>query len=442
MNITDPGFILLLLPTFAAFYYCCPKRFRTAAICLISGVGVFLLEPSSAFWILASVFFDAAASLFVERTGNKSAVSYTFYLLAMIKDVSVIVFFGIMRPLISDILPSASLLVVHFTLLCSLVAVRRKRVEFSSPLLFFANAVTLGRLPFGPAADPERLLPTLKEPQCSFKKVGEGIFLVIFGCAKRILLSEQLFALYKTLMRIPEAQMSVASAWLAALCPAMGICFVFSAYSDIAQGIGMIFGIDVPRMAYYPFQAKGVRESVYRLNMSLEDSVGRLIFSSFSRESRSLSSVIASLATPFALAVLIGLGEGTLLWALWLSVAVGVDMLIQEKVKLPPMLLRLSALVFTLPAYSLLTGTASQRLAVLTTMFGLSGGAFIDSTFFYHITSNIALLICSVLLCSSLLSTLLLMLRKKSERLWWGISFASSVPIMVVTASFMIRNVR
>jgi len=442
LNLTDPGFVLLLLPAAAALYYCCPKKLRTLAICFISAAGVIIIEPVFGAAILASAVFDSVTSVCLDKKGSDSPLSATFYLLSMVKDTAAIIIFGVVRPLFAGEAASPAILIAHFTLICALAAQKRGRVAFSSPFVFFGHAVMLGHLPFGPTADPARTVPTLKTPECSYKKVGEGILLIIFGCAKRVLLAEQLFALYKTLLRIPTAQMSVASAWLAALCPAMGICFVFSAYSDIAQGIGMIFGVDIPRMAYYPFQAKGVRESVYRLNMALEDSIGNLIFPGWQRDSREYSSLSVSILTPFALAIVIGASFDSLLWACWLSSATAIDWLIQRKFRIPSILLRLSSLIVTVPAYSLLTGSSLQKASVLATMFGFGGAPLVNDSFVYQVVSNVLLLVISVVLCSSLISTLLLWIRRRRPEIWWIATVISSVPILVVTVSFMIRNVR
>lgn len=442
MNLTDPGFVILLLPAAAALYYCFPKKLRTVAICLISAGGVLLIEPQFGAIILASVIFDSVTSLCLDKKGATSPLSLTFYLLSMVKDTAFIAIFGIVRPMFTGETTSTAILIAHFTLICALTAQKRERVVFSSPFVFFGHSVMLGHLPFGPIVDPARTVPTLQVPNCSYKKLCEGILLIIFGCAKRILLAEQLFALYKTLIRMPAAQMTVASAWFTALCPAMGICFVFSSFSDIAQGIGMIFGVDIPRMTYYPFQAKGMRESVYRINMSLEDSIGNLIFPDWKRLPNELSSLAVSILTPFALAVIIGCNFGTLLWACWLSAAAAADWFIQKKIKMPSILLRFSTLIVTVPAYSLLTGTSSQKASVIATMFGLGKAPLINASFIYQFVSNMLLLAISIVLCSSLISTLLLWIRRRRPEIWWLLTSISSIPMLIITVSFMIRNVR
>lgn len=442
MNLTDPGFILLLLPAAVALYYCWPIKLRIIAICLISAGGVMLIEPVFGAMILASTVFDSVTSICLNKKGNDSPIGTTFYLLSIVKNIAVIIIFGVVRPLFAGEVSSPAILIVHLTLICALTAQKRERAAFPSPFVFFGHAVMLGHLPFGPTSDPVRAIQTLKAPECSYSKFSEGILLIVFGCAKRVLLSEQLFALYKTLLRIPSAQMSVASAWLAALCPAMGLCFVFSAYSDIAQGIGMLLGIDTPRMAYYPFQAKGVRESIYRHNMALEDSIGNLIFPDWKRDSREYSSLSVSILIPFALALIIGISFDTLLWACWLSFAAVIDWVIQRNIRIPSLLLRLSTLIVTVPAYSLLTGTSAQKVSVLATMFGFGNAPLINDYFVYHIVSNILLLVTSLFLCSSLVSTVLLWIRRRRPEIWWIITWLSSIPIMVVTVSFMIRNVR
>jgi len=75
-------------------------------------------------------------------------------------------------------------------------------------------------------------------------------------------------------------------------------------------------------------------------------------------------------------------------------------------------------------------------------MFGFGGAPLVNDSFVYQMVSNVLLLVISVVLCSSLISTLLLWIRRRRPEIWWIATVISSVPILVVTVSFMIRNVR
>ena len=64
---------------------------------------------------------------------------------------------------------------------------------------------------------------------------------------------------------------------------AMAIFFTISAYGDMARGLCGIFSLEVPRVAYYPYQAKSVVECVSRINMPLDDLVVGIVSGSAER---------------------------------------------------------------------------------------------------------------------------------------------------------------
>jgi alginate O-acetyltransferase complex protein AlgI len=439
MTLTDLGFLFLVLPVTVALYYCCPMRLRTMAVFLLSAGLFLLMEPDSAPWILLSLLFDAAAVFFGEQREATPSIALTLFLLAVVKDCSLLAIFGALRPLIQGESAPTGLIVSHISSLVVLYLQRRDRLSVNSLMLFGGYTLLAGHLTMGPIAEPARVMMAIRHPVCSRQKIGQGAFLIISGAMKRVVIAEQLFALYKTLLRLSSGQLSVASAWLTALCPAMGVFFVFSAYSDLALGIGLLFGIELPRMTYYPLQARGARESVYHLNMPLEDLIGHLIFPNFSREDGSRRAILISALMPFALAVFLGLSGTTLLWALWLSAACVIDGIIaRKKRRISPAVMRLITFFGLLPAYALLGGTWSQNLTVLGAMVGLGGVPLINSGFLYLILSNAALLIVSILLSTSVMSAVQRWVHRKFPKTWWVLSAAVSIPILVITVSFLV----
>ena len=440
MSQTDPGYLFLLLPCAAALYYCCPVSRRTEAFCLLSAVLFVFLQPVHAVWMLPSILFDALTSFFICRRGRKSYLSKTFLLLSVVKDVSLLLIFGILRPLFGAGGAPACLLVSHSCALAALLLQKKGGVRFSSPLLFCGYTLFAGHLSLGPIADPARVVNSIKKTECSFQKVGQGAFLVVFGVMKRALLSEQLFALYKTLLRLTAEQMSVGAAWMTALCPALGLFFVFSAYSDIAVGTGLLFGVELPRMTYYPLQACGAREAVYHLNMPLQDLLGRLFSPFYQREDGSRLSFAVSLLSPFALAVLLGPGVGTLFWAAWLSAACALDcFLTVPKRRSRAIILRLLTFLCLLPSYALLGQSPSESIGTLGAMLGLGGLPLTNDVLLYLILSNGAVLAVSVLLSTSLLSSAQRNLHRRFPAVWWLCSAAVCIPVLIITTSFIIR---
>lgn len=442
MSLIDPGFLFVVLPVAAALYTLCPASKRSTAICLLSAALFLLIEPSHALWMLLSLCFDAIAAVSLCRRGSDSPLSKTLLLLAIVKDAALLSILCVLRPLFGAGTPPASLLVSHAGALSALLLIRKGAASASSPLLFLGNTLLLGHLPFGPITDPVRIATALQRPSPSFQKMGHGALLVVFGVTKRAILAEQLFALYKTILRLSSSQLSLGSAWLAALCPALGVFFVFSAYSDLCVGIGEIFGLSLPRMTYYPLQACSAREAVYHLNLPLGDLVEKLL-STPARSCSILASVPALALTLFVLAAYLGISLGTLLWALWIFLFCLIDLWLEKRSprrtrSSRTILPRLLTCLSLLPAYAFLGIAPDRILPFLGALVGI-GVPVTNDVLFYLVLSNGLLLFLSALLSTNAVSTFQRWLHRRSPILWWIVSTAVCIPVLIAATSFIIR---
>jgi len=101
------------------------------------------------------------------------------------------------------------------------------------------------------------------------ESVAAGARRFIVGLAKKTIVSGALGTLTASAFGTPDAQLSVAGAWLGALAFTGQIYFDFSGYSDMAVGIGMMFGFRLPENFDYPYVSQSVTEFWRRWHMSL-----------------------------------------------------------------------------------------------------------------------------------------------------------------------------
>ena len=100
----------------------------------------------------------------------------------------------------------------------------------------------------------------------SYDQFGYGVKRFIIGLGKKVLLANMLGELVDVLTGLP---VSVLSYWVQAIAYAMQIFFDFAGYSDMAIGLGSIFGFKFPENFNYPFIAKSVTEFWRRWHMTL-----------------------------------------------------------------------------------------------------------------------------------------------------------------------------
>lgn len=121
----------------------------------------------------------------------------------------------------------------------------------------------------GPIVRYNLIASQLKERVHSKEGFAKGAWRFTVGLSKKILLANQLAKLAELSFGMNPSERSVALAWAGALAFMLQIYFDFSGYSDMAIGLGSMFGFDIPENFNYPYIAKSVSEYWRRWHMTL-----------------------------------------------------------------------------------------------------------------------------------------------------------------------------
>lgn len=121
----------------------------------------------------------------------------------------------------------------------------------------------------GPIVRYDTIAKEIHERKETFQDAYEGIHRLIIGLGKKILLADHLAILADRAYSLPAAELSVAMAWLGAGAYTLQIFFDFSAYSDMAIGLGRIFGFHFMENFDYPYVSKSITEFWRRWHISL-----------------------------------------------------------------------------------------------------------------------------------------------------------------------------
>lgn len=103
----------------------------------------------------------------------------------------------------------------------------------------------------------------------SFSQFSEGVYRFLIGFNKKILISNVLAAVTTETFAASPDQLSKSLAWLGSICYSLQLFFDFSGYSDMAIGIGMMFGYRCPENFYYPYMTESIAKFWRRWHISL-----------------------------------------------------------------------------------------------------------------------------------------------------------------------------
>ena len=442
LELTDLRFAGFLLPAAAVVLAFFPRRLKAGGLLLLSCAMVGLMQPSALPLLLGSLAFDVVCAFAGSRW--KDSPIYNFlYQAAMVKSILLVTLFVVVLPFRNQTAPALGLAVVCLFSVCTLLEQRRGRLEIESSVDFASGALFFGALHLGPVTPPARILSQLSSVKFCFSGAVIGLMRFVLGLFKRVVLAEQLMALFKTLSRLEQGGVTLASSWLTALCGGMALYFTLSSYGDIAVGLGGIFGLDLPNLTYFPFQAKNPREYIYRLNMPLEEALGRLFAPNFDRESDSFVALFVSILAPVALGLMLRPSFDFLFWSLWLSMMAAAGWALRSiGLGFPTAGKRLLTFFVCLPSYVFLMPIPFMKKAeLLPAMIGINVSLWND-TIAYLVLSNLVLLVISLVLCTSMVETLGRLTFRQFPRLWWVAAPVGYLALLVVTSSFLLWNAR
>lgn len=103
----------------------------------------------------------------------------------------------------------------------------------------------------------------------SIDKFSLGFRRFLYGLGKKIIISNMMAEIADNIFNLPLTQLTTVTAWLGAICYTMQIYYDFSGYSDMAIGLGKIFGFDFLENFNYPYLSRSIREFWQRWHISL-----------------------------------------------------------------------------------------------------------------------------------------------------------------------------
>jgi alginate O-acetyltransferase complex protein AlgI len=286
------------------------------------------------------------------------------------------------------------------------------------------------------------------EDQFSHRKTtlegfSEGLIRFVRGMAKKVIIADTLGLLVDSIFSSYTSGygLDVASAWLGALCYTLQIFFDFSGYSDMAIGLGAMFGFRFKENFDYPYISKTITEFWRRWHISLSTWFRDYLYFPLGGSRR--GNVYFNLIVVF---VASGLWHGAawtfVLWGAWHGIALAIEKFCWRKrwwnripagvhVLITLLVVVLGWVIFRAPTISVAWG-------YLGVMFGIGASAAPLYEFSYYFDPRVAFLFVVGVVCSTEL------VKKATARLgefaWYGYVRALSVPLLFVLCLLFVVN--
>lgn len=402
-------FLFTFLPAVMILYYLLPARFRNVILLLASLVFYAWGEPVYLFLMLLSILFNYFSGLDIARNLQDKRAAKRSLVFNLIINLAVLGFFkyeGFVLDTLNGILPvhisyhalplPIGISFYTFQILSYIIDVYRGNVKVQTNLPNFALYVTMfPQLIAGPIVQYADVDEQLASREVSRTKFGEGSMYFIRGLAKKVLLANTSGMIFTEVSGLAKGNIAVMTAWLGAFAYMFQIYFDFSGYSDMAIGLGKMFGFEFNMNFNYPYVAKSITEFWRRWHISLSSWFRDYVYIPLGGNRVSKIKHIRNLLIVWFLT---GLWHG----AAWNFVAWGLYygvILIIEKYLLSPVLDRLPDVVRHIYSIVLVvigwvlffSSSFGQAADYIRVMFGAGAHGFADRESMYLLTSNLIL---------------------------------------------------
>ena len=402
-------FLFSFLPAVMILYYLLPVRFRNVILLLASLVFYAWGEPVYLFLMLLSILFNYFSGLDIARNLQDKRAAKRSLVFNLIINLAVLGFFkyeGFLLDTLNGILPvhisyhalplPIGISFYTFQILSYIIDVYRGNVKVQTNLPNFALYVTMfPQLIAGPIVQYADVDEQLASREVSRTKFGEGSMYFIRGLAKKVLLANTSGMIFTEVSGLAKGNIAVVTAWLGAFAYMFQIYFDFSGYSDMAIGLGKMFGFEFNMNFNYPYVSKSITEFWRRWHISLSSWFRDYVYIPLGGNRVSKIKHIRNLLIVWFLT---GLWHG----AAWNFVAWGLYygvILIIEKYLLSPVLDRLPDVVRHIYSIVLVvigwvlffSSSFGQAADYIRVMFGAGAHGFADRESMYLLTSNLIL---------------------------------------------------
>ncbi len=284
MVFSSTVFLFFYLPLVLLIYYMTPLKWRNAVLLVFNLIFYGWGEPVYLFLMIASTAIDYFLGIQIERHRENRSMAKRILIASILINIGTLFVFKYLDfvlqtlhniPICSDIKPIGLALPIGisfytFQKMSYVIDVYRGDASVQKRFVPFATYVTLfPQLIAGPIVKYKDVDEQLTGRTHHFSNFASGIPIFTVGLAKKVLLANSIGLLWNTYLKGGADQLSVVGAWLAALAFTFQIYFDFSGYSDMAIGLGRMFGFEFMKNFNYPYISDSVTDFWRRWHISL-----------------------------------------------------------------------------------------------------------------------------------------------------------------------------
>lgn len=405
-------FLCVYLPLVLLGYYICPKKGRNLFLLIVSLVFYAWGEPKYVFLMIFSILVNYIFGRLMDKNRGRKKRMKLLLVLSVVIDLGLLsvfkytdfiitnvnAIFGSSFDLLNIALP-IGISFYTFQAMSYTIDVYRNDVRVQKNLIDFGMYITMfPQLIAGPIVRYADVQDQLAERSVTTADFSEGIMRFVVGLGKKVLLANQMGAVWSEIYAL-GGDVSALMAWTGAIAYTFQIYFDFSGYSDMAIGLGRMFGFKFPENFRYPYQSVSITDFWRRWHITLSTWFKEYLYIPLGGNRCGLARQALNLLIVWSLTGFWhGAGWNFVMWGLYYFVILFIEKLFLLKAldKLPKLFRHVYALLLIVIGWVIFASDdVSVLLPYLGSMFGANGavGGMDVYTLF---TKAVLLIICCV----------------------------------------------
>ena len=414
-------FLLRFLPAVLLAYYIVPEKGKNFVLFVSSLIFYAWGEPVYVVLVLISTMVDYLAGrtvAYCRIKGYKKRAAAAL-LCSIIINLSLLAFFkygnfllrivhrltGIGVPVLHLALP-IGISFYTFQTMSYTIDVYRGDAPVQRNLISFGAYVSMfPQLIAGPIIRYKDVAEQLGRRRGSLSLFSGGITRFMTGLGKKVLIANPIGALWAEIAGTNTSELTTAAAWLGVLAFTLQIYFDFSGYSDMAIGLGRMFGFSFPENFNYPYESGSITEFWRRWHISLGTWFREYVYIPLGGNRRGLGRQLINIGIVW---LLTGLWHGAyanfVLWGIYYALLLVAEKLLWKPVlsKLPSFIRHLYTMFFVIIGWGIFSWQdMADSTGYMKTMFAQAGAGLADRHTLYLLVSYLGIM---VIACAGSLS--------------------------------------
>ena len=455
MLFTSISFLYYFLPALIIIYFITPKKYKNIILLIASLLFYLYGEPKYVFLMIAEIIIAYIGAILIDKYKNQSKnilittlfihvflliiFKYTDFIIQSINDIS-----NANIKLLNIALP-IGISFYTFQIISYVIDVYNGKVKVQKNIINLATYVSLfPQLVAGPIVRYQTVEKELDDRVHSFNNFAYGIRRFSIGLAKKVLIANALGELCTKAFVLNET--TVIFYWIFGISYMLQLYFDFSAYSDMAIGLGRIFGFNFPENFNYPYISKSITEFWRRWHISLGTWFKDYVYIPLGGNRDGKYKQIRNILIVW---LLTGIWHGAnwtfLIWGLLFGIILIIEKIFLNKFmeKLPSFIKRIYVLFIVMILFIIFNAeNMSVALTNIKGLFGMNGEVFVNDYTLHYLKSYLPLLIIALFGATPFIKTLIDKLRKNkyANNIINILEPILIVMILVVVTSYLIDN--